>query len=66
VTRKSGLAFVPHLPSPPYPATTYTQTVVCNSSHLDFKKDSFLQHRHPGVRIILVEIEKNRTAKEEI
>lgn len=28
MARKSGLAFVPHLPSPPYPATSYTRVVV--------------------------------------
>jgi hypothetical protein len=27
VTRKSGLAFLRHLPSPPYPATAYAQAV---------------------------------------
>jgi hypothetical protein len=31
VTHKSGLAFLRHLPSPPYPATSYTRVVAGNT-----------------------------------
>ncbi len=41
MTHKSGLAFVPHLPSPPYPATSYTWVVGCHIFRNSMTKEKF-------------------------